>query len=412
VGQGGALCRQAGAKALSHSAYHEAVTSFEQALGALQRLPVHPDTQAQAIDLRLDLRSALWPLGEIERNFVSLQEANTLAEVLGDQHRLGWVAAYLLAHFVFACGPDHALASGQRALVIATALREVGLTVTAQHYLGHAYRSLGDYRLAVEFCQKNMACLQGGLLHERFGLPGLASVSARSFLTCSLAECGDFADGRGPAEEGVRVAETADHPFSRVMADWAVGYRSLRQGDLSQAIPVLEHAFGLAQVADIRVAVLWVASPLGVAYALAGQIAEALSLLEQVVEQAETMHFMADHALRVIWLSEAYLRAGRLDEAYTQAQRTLAFSRAHQERGHEAYALRLLGDIAARRDPLESEQVTSHYRQALTLAEELGMRPLMAHCHLGLGILYSRIGRREQARPNCPPPLRYCGPWA
>jgi tetratricopeptide (TPR) repeat protein len=110
------------------------------------------------------------------------------------------------------------------------------------------------------------------------------------------------------------------------------------------------------------------------------------------------MPFMADHALRVIWLSEAYLRAGRLDEAYTQAQRTLAFSRAHQERGHEAYALRLLGDIAARRDPLESEQVTSHYRQALTLAEELGMRPLMAHCHLGLGILYSRIGRREQAR--------------
>jgi tetratricopeptide (TPR) repeat protein len=161
---------------------------------------------------------------------------------------------------------------------------------------------------------------------------------------------------------------------------------------------VLEHAFGLAQVADIRVAVPWVASPLGAAYALAGRIAKALSLLEQAVEQAETMHFMADHALRVIWLSEAYLRAGRLDEAYTQAQRTLAFSRAHQERGHEAYALRLLGDIAARRDPLESEQVTSHYRQALTLAEELGMRPLMAHCHLGLGILYSRIGRREQAR--------------
>jgi tetratricopeptide (TPR) repeat protein len=182
------------------------------------------------------------------------------------------------------------------------------------------------------------------------------------------------------------------------MADWAVGYRSLRQGDFSQAIPVLEHAFGLAQVADIRVAVPWVASPLGAAYALAGQIAKALSLLEQAVEQAETMPFMADHALRVIWLSEAYLRAGRLDEAYTQAQRTLAFSRAHQERGHEAYALRLLGDIAARRDPLESEQVTSHYRQALTLAEELGMRPLMAHCHLGLGILYSRIGRREQAR--------------
>ena len=70
-----AYCRQAGTKAMTHSAYREAVTYFEQALGALQRLPERPDTQAQAIDLRLDLRSALFPLGELERIFVYLQEA-------------------------------------------------------------------------------------------------------------------------------------------------------------------------------------------------------------------------------------------------------------------------------------------------------------------------------------------------
>ena len=70
-----AACRQAGTKAMTHSAYREAVTYFEQALGALQRLPERPDTQAQAIDLRLDLRSALLPLGELERIFVYLQEA-------------------------------------------------------------------------------------------------------------------------------------------------------------------------------------------------------------------------------------------------------------------------------------------------------------------------------------------------
>ena len=98
------------------------------------------------------------------------------------------------------------------------------------------------------------------------------------------------------------------------------------------------------------------------------------------------------------WLGEAYLLAGRLDEAYTQAQHALEFSRAHQERGHEAYALRLLGEIHARHDPPEVEPAETHYRQALTLAEELGMRPLQAHCHLGLGTLYTRTGQREQAR--------------
>ena len=97
------------------------------------------------------------------------------------------------------------------------------------------------------------------------------------------------------------------------------------------------------------------------------------------------------------WLSEAYLLAGRLDEAYTQAQHALEFSRAHQERGHEAYALRLLGEFHARHDPTEVEPTATHYRQALTLAEALGMRPLQAHCHCSLGTLYSQIGWVECA---------------
>ena len=89
--------------------------------------------------------------------------------------------------------------------------------------------------------------------------------------------------------------------------------------------------------------------------------------------------------------------AGSLDEAYALAERALALARAHQERGNQAYALRLLGDITARREPPESESAETHYRQALVLAEELGMRPLQAHCHLGLGTLYVQTGRPEPA---------------
>jgi predicted ATPase len=393
-----AACHQAGTKAITHSAYREAVTYFEQALGALQRLPERPDTQAQAIDLRLDLRSALWPLGEIERIFVCLQEAQSLAEALSDHHRLGWVSAYLLAYFLQTSEPDPALASGQRALAIAAALGDVGLTVLAQNSLGQVYCSLGDYPRAVESLQKNVACLHGELLHERFGHAGVVSVLSRSHLARNLSECGAFAEGKAPAEEGVRIAEAADHPYSRVVAYWAVGFRYLRKGELPQAIPVLERALDLAQVTHIRVAVPWVAAPLGAAYAVAGQTAEALWLLEQTVEQAMAMRLMIDQALRIVWLGEAYLLAGRLDEAYAQAQHALEFSRAHKEQGHEAYALWLLGEIHARHDPPEVEPAATHYRQALTLAEALGMRPLQAHCHLGLGTLYTRAGQREQAR--------------
>ena len=90
--------------------------------------------------------------------------------------------------------------------------------------------------------------------------------------------------------------------------------------------------------------------------------------------------------------------AGRPEEAYAHAERALAHAREYQERGHEAYALRLLGDIAARREPPDLEQAEAHYQHALVLAGELGMRPLQAHCHHGLGTLYRHTGRAALAR--------------
>jgi tetratricopeptide (TPR) repeat protein len=394
-----AYFRQAGIKAMTHSAYHEAMTSFEQALDALQRLPAGSDTRARAIDLHLALHNALLPLGDLDRVFVCLQEAQALAETLGDPHRLGWVSGYLTAHFTNACEPDHALMSGQRTLAIATDLGEVSLTVAAQYFLGNVYRSLGDYRRAVEYYRKNVAALHDALLQERLGLHGLAAVVSRSLLGASLAECGAFVAGREPAEEGVRMAEAADHPYSRVLAYWAVGFGALRQGNLQQAIPILERALDLAHGAHIRLlAVPWVAAPLGAAYALAGRTADALPLLEQVVAQAVTMRFMRDHALRVVWLGEAYLRASRLDEAFIQARQALEFSQTHQERGHTAYALQLLGTVAAQRIPSEGEHAEAYYLQALALAEDLDMRPLQAHCHFGLGTLYQQMGRGAEAR--------------
>ena len=98
------------------------------------------------------------------------------------------------------------------------------------------------------------------------------------------------------------------------------------------------------------------------------------------------------------WPSEASLLAGRREEARAGAARALALARAQQERGHEAWALRLLGDIAARCEPPEVALGAHHYRQALALAEELGLRPLQAHCHRGLGTLYAKTGQQEQAR--------------
>jgi tetratricopeptide (TPR) repeat protein len=139
------------------------------------------------------------------------------------------------------------------------------------------------------------------------------------------------------------------------------------------------------------------APALGGAYTLAERVADAVPLLRQALEQATATETVFHQALCCLSLGEAQLRADRLEEAQAQAERALAHARRHQERGYQAYALRLLGDMAAQREPPERDQAEAHYRQALALAEALGMRPLQAHCRLGLGKLYAATGQRQQA---------------
>ena len=140
------------------------------------------------------------------------------------------------------------------------------------------------------------------------------------------------------------------------------------------------------------------AAALGAAYILSGRVDDAVPLLAQAMDQTTVSDRVADEALCRLPLGEAQLLAGRLEEAHPLAERALALAREHQERGHQAYALRLLGESAAHRERPDSEQAEARYRQALALAEEFGMRPLMAHCHLGLGMLYLKMDRLEQTR--------------
>jgi tetratricopeptide (TPR) repeat protein len=213
-----------------------------------------------------------------------------------------------------------------------------------------------------------------------------------------LAELGAFAEGITIGEEGIRIAEAFDNSMNRASAYSNVGDLYLRKGDLHKAIAVLERGIELCQACQIKLYFPPVASPLGLAYALSGRVAEGLPLLKQAVEQATSMGFMPFVSRGLAALSEAYLLAGRPDDAMPLAQCALNHALQHKERGNQAWALRLLGEIGAQRDPPEVERAEDHYHKALAPAEELGMGPLQAHCRLGLGTLHTRMGRREQAR--------------
>jgi predicted ATPase/class 3 adenylate cyclase len=391
-------CRQAGEKAMAQSAHRAAVGYFEQALSALAHLPDHCHTIEQAIDLRLALRSALFPLGDWECLLAYLREAESLAEALDDVPRLGQVFLYLSFHFYLRAAYNEAVAAAQRVLTLATAGGEVVLHALAHYYLGTACIAQGNYGQAIDCLEQTMASLEGIQRHERFGQVFPPAVSSRAYLAWCHAERGTFAEGRVLSEEGLRIAEAIDHPGSLMRASWGIGLLALRQGNLPRALPLLERSLGICHDADLPTYFPRTAAALGTAYALGGRVVDAVSLLTEALEQTVATDMVVDQARCYLALGEAQMMAGCLTEAQGLAERTLSLARTHRERDQEAYALRLLGAIAAQRQPPEATRAEASYQQALALAEELGMRPLQAHCHLGLGTLYIQTDHPEPAR--------------
>jgi tetratricopeptide (TPR) repeat protein len=392
-------CRQTGEKAMARSAHREAVGYFEQALAALEQLPESRDTWAQAIDLRCDLRHALLPLGEHARILDHLRAAETLAQRLDDPQRLGWIAGYLCNSFSVLGEYAQAIAAGQHAIALATTSGARDLQVLAHLVLGVTYSTVGDFRQALDASRWVLGALTSELHAARFG-QALPAVVSRGHIVWSLAELGDFAEERGMGDEAVRLAEVAKQPYSIAIALTWVGLLARRQGALHRALPLLERGLALCQSADFPLIFPVFATILGGAYALAGRTAEALPLLDQTLERVTTEQPRLFHALVLTELSEALLLVGRADEASALATRLLDLSRTHPGRGYQAHAHRLLGDVARCRDPLDITLVEAHYLQALALAEELGMRPLVAHCHRSLGTMYVATGQREQARTD------------
>jgi tetratricopeptide (TPR) repeat protein len=292
---------------------------------------------------------------------------------------------------------DHAITAGQQALALATGSSAFDVLVPAQTALTLAYLHVGGFREALDVARQAVALLTGNLRYAQFGRLAIQSVSSRGYVAICLAELGEMTAGRDAAEDALQLAEEAEHPYSIAIALWHVGMLCLRHRDIHTAIPVLERGLALCQSANIPLHIFLFTASLGAAYALAGRAAEALPLFDQALERVTTGRLLLLHALVLTELSEVCLLVGRVDEASMLAGRLLELARTHTGSGYQAHAYRLLGEVAMRRDPPDIDQAAAHYRQALALAEEVGMRPLQAHCHLGLGTLYARIGQRQQA---------------
>jgi len=391
--------RQAGNRAAARSALPEARDYFEQALAVLQTLPGSPVLLEQAFEIRLELRPVLTQLGEPRRVLERLREAEGIAARLSDERRQGRSWALMAGVHSQLGELDEALVAGNRALEIAERLGDLKLRILATSYLELVHYWRGDYERTVRLATENLASLPAEWTYEHLGNTAPASIFDRHFLVMSLAELGRFDEAGGPEAEGIRLATPSQHAFSVGLPYYAAGTRHLIAGDWGKARALIERVIGVFRAGNVVLML-----PYAVAFSawalaqLGGETGEVLGRLEEgqvLLERLAATGIVSLNAWGYQALGRACLAVGRLDEARRLGEQTIAGLPSH--RGFAAHAEHLLGDIATHPDRFDAARGESHYRHALRLPEELGMRPLVAHCHFGLGRLFRRTAQRDRA---------------
>ena len=388
--------RQAGAKAVSRAANQEAVSLLDQALQALTHLPEGRAKLEQSIDIRLELRPPLLQLGRLRDVLQLSKEAEHLGAELGDESRLGRVYSYLVNYHYLNGEPDLAIEYGERCLRIADATQDLALQALARGYLGLSCHAQGQYRRAELILRQNvdaLAMARGAAADQS----AISYVTSSGWLAFTLAELGDFHAADACADQALRVADGAGHAYGQTIARTLAGLVWLRRGHLDRAFGYLQPSLEACREKHLDVWRPLPSSLLGLTQALAGRLDEALPLLRDGVHLSEVLGVNAYLALWMLNLAEGQMAAGQLDQARETARHALDLAVSHKERGHQAWAWRLMGDLDSRGDATALAQAEENYRRALNTAEELRMQPVIAHAKMGLGRVMRLRGDRERA---------------
>jgi DNA-binding SARP family transcriptional activator len=388
----------AGRMAAARGAHQESVTCHDLALDVLEHLPKSDDLHAQATALLIDLGDSLHNLGEFQRASTIYGRAELLATAPRDEARLMRIwSGQAYAHA--SLGKHRtAIRAGERALDRACLLGDVDLEIWTRAGLVRAHDALGNYRQAADICRATIPMLQKRPRDQLFG-PAFVLLHAyvRGWLAVPLSFLGEFDEATHVALESVEIAEHEGRDRDRAWAISCLGRVHQERGDPDQAIRCFEQTLNLSRDIDRRFYRIF-AGFLGLAYAQAGRIEEAVAMTAEGMARIETMQYFRARPKYLEMQGMVMLAAGRIDDAERSAMAALASAQEQGERGHEGWALRLLGELACRRAPPDLDRAATHYRQADAIARELGMRPLQARCHLALGELHVNARQADAAR--------------
>jgi tetratricopeptide (TPR) repeat protein len=380
------LWAEAGERALARAANREASGFFERALAALVATDETPELLARVVDLRRSLYNATYKFGELHRTHANLTEAERLAARLNDSTRLCRILVDMT--YILGCTGDiaGAIASGERAAASADRGEDLEARVQSRIQLARSLYAKGRYREAIDHIRDVIGMLGEDVTRGQLG-PGLnQTISARVWLVLFHAELGEFTVCAAEAAEARRLAEQAEGAWGAEGQVWlrlALGRAAVLRGEFTEAVEALEPALAPCE-SEFAIYFSRVASSLGIARARLGDPGRGLALLREAVRRDRAIGFGFRFGLLLAQLGEALLLAGDADGALDAGTQALEAARTSGEDASEAWALHLLGDVAARRG---RPRAAASYREALNIAERLAIAPLRARCLEGLSRL-------------------------
>jgi len=247
------------------------------------------------------------------------------------------------------------------------------------------------------YLRQNVSSITSEQSTERYGVAGYPAPMSRSYLAWALAEQGRFKESTSLGEQALELARTLNHPWSEVTTVWGLAMVYLIQARFESAIDLLEDALERLNHWHLLALTPGIMGGLGYARVKTGQIPDGLKMLEEALNDAETSGRLAFHSVLCVFHAEAILLTGNENAARLAVQKSLTHARERGERGVEAWALKLVADIEFQCCPSGSDKARQNYQSAFTLASELNMQPLIAHCQYGMGLDRQRMGQIKQS---------------
>ena len=391
--------QMAARKALARSAFRDATGYFQSAIDAVDRLEASAEREQRAIDLRIEARLALAPLGSIEQWFGLCRDAEARSEKIGDeQRRLASLVAKAVA-LNFYGAPVEAVTAGEKAVALARSLADTAWHGYAEYVLGQAYFISGRFRDAELHLDQAIVRLAKAPGNVPPGTTGTSLLVLCHMLKAILyASTGDYDDSEQCSRQAGDLAETSGRPYDIIAADYGRGLVQMSHGDLEDAEKALDEAALLSRENEVRLFLPLVLCALGNLYLQRGQASKAKEILVEAKSEAEGLGHSTSVVLASAYLASAIAQLGDVRRGLEMARACQAGAKQNGYQTIEALAHFAEAGILSLQGASAAAEAIAQLERTVEIATALGTKPLLAQAKGALARLLAAAGRKSEAQ--------------